>query len=326
MKTISIIVPETAILAGVADPRYLFTTVNDHFRNPGNAPSFKIQLVGLTKEVTLNNGAFTIHTDALIQEVVKTDLIIIPPLSGNMTAAIKLNKDFIPWITHHYKEGAEVASLCIGTFLLASTGLLKGKKCSTHWAYANEFRNMFPDVDLVDGRIISEDNGIYSSGGATSYWNLLLYLIERYTNREITIFAAKYFALEIDRISQSPFIIFKGQREHDDEIIKQVQNHIEENCHDKIPVDHLAEKYNIGRRSLERRFKKATNNTLIEYIQRVKIETAKKQLEIGRKTVNEVMYGTGYTDTKAFRDVFKKVTGMSPLDYRNKYNKEMYSE
>jgi transcriptional regulator GlxA family with amidase domain len=211
--------------------------------------------------------------------------------------------------------------LCIGAFLLASTGLLDGKKCSTHWNSGNEFRTMFPAVELVDGSIITEDNGIYSSGGANSYWNLLLHLVEKYTDRETAILASKYFAIDIDRDSQSAFMMFQGQKDHEDEDIKKAQDFIEENYQEKLSVEQLANIFSIGRRSFERRFKKATNNTVIEYIQRVKIEAAKRSFENSRKNINEVMYDVGYTDTKAFRDVFKKVTGMTPIEYRNKYHK-----
>ena len=259
----------------------------------------------------------------LLKEVKKTDLIFIPALSGNLTAAIEANKGLIPWIIEQRKNGAEVASLCLGAFLLASTGLLNGKKCSTHWGSANEFRAMFPEVELVDGSIITEAQGIYSSGGANSYWNLLLHLVEKYTDRETAILAAKYFAIDIDRESQSSFMMFQGQREHNDEEIKKAQDFIEENYQDKISVEQLADMFAIGRRSFERRFKKATNNTVIEYIQRVKIEAAKKSFESSRKNISEVMLNVGYTDTKAFRDVFKKVTGMTPIEYRNKYNKSV---
>jgi len=281
-----------------------------------------VQLVGLSKEIRLNDGLFSIHTDKLLHEVQQTDLIFIPALSGDLKTALTINKGLIPWIVGQYKNGAEVASLCIGAFLLASTGLLKGKQCATHWLFANEFRNMFPEVDLVDGNIITEEQGIYSSGGANSYWNLLLYLVEKYTNREIAILASKFFAIAIDRSSQSAFVMFQGQKDHDDESIEMAQDYIERNFQDKILVNQLAYKLVVGRRSFERRFKKATNNTIVEYIQRVKIEAAKRSFETSRKNISEVMYDVGYTDTKAFRDVFKKITGLTPIEYRNKYNKQ----
>ncbi|MBK6993715.1 MAG: helix-turn-helix domain-containing protein [Lewinellaceae bacterium] len=320
MKKVSILVPETAVLAAIADPRYMFTAVNQFFTSTGLPPMFEVQLVGLSKEVRLNEGLFSIYPDKLLNEVGQTDLIFIPALSGDMKTALELNKDLVPWLVRQYQNGAEVASLCIGAFLLASTGLLNGKQCSTHWLYANEFRQMFPDVELLDGSIITEDQGIYSSGGASSYWNLLLYLVEKYTNRETAILASKFFAIDIDRSSQSAFTIFKGQKDHDDAEIMQAQKFIEQRFQEKISVDQLADLVALGRRSFERRFKAATNNTVVEYIQRVKIEAAKRSLETSRKNVNEVMFDVGYTDTKAFRDVFKKITGLTPVEYRNKYN------
>lgn len=321
MKHVSILVPETAVPAAIVDPRYMFTAINDFLKIAELQPAFTVQLVGLTKEVKLQGGLISIHVDALLKDIKKTDLIIIPALGGNMQEAIKKNTAYLPWITDQYKKGAELASLCVGAFLLASTGLLKGKTCSTHWLFANEFRTMFPDIILTDDKIITDQNGIYSSGGATSYWNLLLYLVEKYTNREMAIMASKFFLLEMDRNTQSQFVMFKGQKDHDDLPIVKAQEFIEKHYAEKITVDELADKYGIGRRTFERRFKKATTNTVVEYIQRVKIEAAKKQLESGRKNVNEVMYDVGYTDVKAFRDVFKKIAGMSPVDYRNKYNK-----
>ena len=321
MKNVIILVPESSVLAAIVDPRYMFTAVNEFLRSAGQQPKFNVLLMGLSKEVKLSEGLFSVHTDITIEEAPKADLILIPALSGNLEQAIEKNKPFVSWINKQYKDGAEVASLCIGAFLLASTGLLNGKSCSTHWLFANQFRAMFPEVELMPDKIITEKNGVYSSGGASSYWNLLLHLVEKHAGRDMAILASKFFLLDIARQSQSPFAIFKGQREHEDKQILQVQEFIESHYQDKLAVESLSDQFGIGRRTFERRFKKATHNTITEYIQRVKMEAAKKQLESGRKTVNEIMYEVGYQDTKAFREVFRRVTGMSPVDYKNKYLK-----
>jgi transcriptional regulator GlxA family with amidase domain len=177
-------------------------------------------------------------------------------------------------------------------------------------------------VELVVEKIITDEHGIYSSGGAFSYLNLMLHLIEKIAGRNVAVFCAKLFQIDIDRGTQSPFVIFQGQKDHEDEPVKKAQEFIEKNVSEKITVDQLATMFAVGRRNLERRFKKATSNTIAEYIQRVKMEAAKKHLETSRKNINEVMYDVGYSDTKAFRTIFKKVTGLSPMEYRNKYNKE----
>ena len=321
MKQIAILVPESSVMQAIADPSYMFHAVNQFLQSKGQSPLFRVQLVGQSREVRLNNGLFSVHTDRLLEEVEHADLIFIPALFGDMQSAIDRNRAAIPWIVDQYKKGAEVASLCVGAFLLASTGLLDGKQCSTHWAFANEFREMFPRVELKDGSVITEENRIYSSGGAHSYWNLLLYLVEKYTDREMAILASKFFAVDIDRDSQSAFMMFQGQKNHVDDDIKMAQEFIEANYPEKVTVEELADRFAIGRRSFERRFKKATNNTVVEYLQRVRIEAAKRRFESSRKSINEVMYDVGYTDTKAFRDVFKKITGLTPVEYRNKFSK-----
>lgn len=323
MKQISILVPKCAILGSVEGPRQVFTEVNEYIKQIGGPDSFQVQLVGLEREVPIYGGIYAVHVDALLDEVKNTDLIIIPALAGNMQKNLEENKDFIPWIKKLYQNGTEVASLCVGAFLLAATGLVNGKKCATHWLAANEFRKMFPDVNLVEDKVITDENGIYSSGGAFSYLNLIMYLIEKYAGRDVALFCSKAFQIDYERTSQSPFMIFYGQKDHEDDVIKKAQDFIEKNFSKKITVDQLASMLALSRRNFERRFKKATSNTVTEYIQRVKVEAAKKSLESSSENVNEVMYNVGYTDPKAFRGTFKRITGLSPMQYRGKFNREL---
>ena len=318
---VSILVPEKSVMQAIADPQYLFSAVNQFMQQAGQKPLFEVQLVGAAKEVHLNDGLYTVKPTHQLQDVDKTDLVLIPALFGDMKTAIAANTAALPWIKKQYENGAEVASLCVGAFLLASTGLLDGKKCSTHWGFQNEFRELFPEVNVIEGSIISEENRIYSSGGANSYWNLLLHLVEKYSGREAAILASKYFAVDIDRANQTAFAMFQGQKNHTDEDVKKAQEYIEQHFQEKISIDDLTNLVSVGRRSFERRFKFATNNTVLEYIHRIKVEAAKRSLENSRKNINEVMFDVGYTDTKAFRNVFKKITGLTPLSYRNKYNK-----
>ena len=310
-------------MGSIEGPHKVFNQVNEFLADMGKPPLFDVKLVGLSPEEQHYENLFTLKPQATIHEVEHTDLIVIPAIKGDLKKAVQVNHDFIPWISRHYKTGTEIASLCLGAFLLASTGLLKGRKCATHWIFANEFKKMFPDVNLVAEKIITDENGIYCSGGAYSFLNLILYLVEKYAGRSMAVLCSKVFEIEIERGSQSPFIIFNGQKEHEDEPVKKAQVFIENNFQKRITVDELASMLALSRRNLERRFKKATANTTVEYIQRVKIEVAKMSLESSRENVNEVMYKVGYTDSKAFRTTFKKITGLSPLQYRSKYNREM---
>lgn len=320
MKHISILIPKgPCSLANIDGSQQILNSVNSVLQAKDREPVFNIQYVGLTGQTS--SGAITITPDATINTIDRTDLIIIPAAFGSPSDAVERNKDFIPWIKRQHANGAEVASFCIGAFLLAETGLLNGKKCSTHWQMVNALRSMYPDIEVMDDKLVTEDDGIYTSGGAYSYLNLLIYLIEKYAGRDVAITIAKSFAIDIDRYSQSPFIIFQGQKEHKDDEIRKAQEFIETNFQEKINVDNLADMFAVGRRSFERRFKKATHNTVIEYAQRVKVEAAKRSFETSRKNINEVMYDVGYTDSKGFREVFKKITGLTPIEYRNKYSK-----
>lgn len=320
MKHISLLIPEgETSLSNIEASYKIFTQVNQALEKEGKHPLFRIELVGLNRQTSLTKGLFTISPQTTIRDVKKTDLVIIPAVHGSAREVVAGNRLLAEWIARQYAKGAEVVSLCIGAFILASTGLLKGKSCTTHWLSAGEFTEMFPDVNLAPYKVLTDEAGIYTSGGAYSSLNLLLYLVEKFAGRDMAILASKIFEIDIDRHSQSPFIMFRGQKEHVDEPVRKAQEYIEGNFREKITVNQLAGMLALSRRSLERRFKRATSNTVIEYIQRVKIEAAKKSFETSRKNINEIMYEIGYSDNKAFRGTFKKITGLSPVDYKNKY-------
>jgi transcriptional regulator GlxA family with amidase domain len=326
MKQITIVVPDgqstLSAIACIVGAYEIFIRANDYWKKTGKRELYKIEVAGVSKTSEFENGLLTVRPQANISSISKTNLIIIPSLVRDYQKAMKGNKLLIDWIEQQYKQGAEIASMCTGTFMLASAGLLDGRNCSTHWSAADTFRTLFPKVNLQADKVITDENGIYTNGGAYSFLNLVLYLVEKYYDRQTAIFCSKIFQIEMDRNSQSAFMIFTGQKLHGDEVIQKAQAYIENKLHEKISVDELSSKFAIGRRNFDRRFIKATGNTPVEYSQRVKIEAAKKALEVSRKTINEVMYDVGYSDVKAFREVFRKITGMSPLEYRSKYNKE----
>lgn len=323
MKHLTIIVPEGQNnLSSIVGAYKIFTRANEYAKEARKRPIFTIQLAGISRKVDFYDGLFSVHPHADISSIRHTDLIIIPSLNHNYESAVKGNQLLVDWIAKQYRNGAEVASICTGAFLLASSGLLDGRTCSTHWAAADNFRSAFPNVNLEEDKLITDENGIYTNGGAYSFLNLILYLVEKHFDRQTAIFCSKVFQIEMDRTSQSSFIIFRGQKLHGDEMVKRAQTYIETKLGEKISVDHLSSRFAISRRNFDRRFIKATGNTPVEYSQRVKIEAAKRAFETTRKTINEVMYEVGYSDVKAFREVFRKITGMSPLAYRAKYNKE----
>ena len=327
MKHISILIPAgDSILDTIIGSYGLLRMANAHYKRSKGLREdyFHIDLVGLSHEAVTNRGLFQVTPTKTIHEMDKTDLIIVSAISGDLEKEIENNRAFIPWIKKQRIENdAEIASLCKGALLLAETGLLNGKSCATHWTVHDIFRKRYPQVHLIPEKIISEDRGIYSSGGAYSFLNFMIYLIEKYCGRETAIWCSKVAEVEFDRIGQNHFMIFNGQKEHNDEPIQKAQAFIEENYDKKLNIDELAGRFAISGRSFLRRFKKATANTPLEYVQRVRIEAAKKRLESSTDSISEVMYDMGYADGKAFRNMFKKYTGLSPIEYRRKYNREV---
>ena len=327
MKHITILIPDGQVnmgtIATIIGAIEIFNEANTYWEKRGKKVNYKIQTAGISKKVSFSNGVIMLQPDVNISEIKKTDLIIVPPSSiRNNTDILKGNKAIIHWIEKQYILGAEVASMCSGIFMLAATGILNGKTCSAHWAHAETFRNAFPDVHLKEDKLITVESGIYTNGGAYSFLNLLIFLIEKYYDKQTAIYCTKMFQIDIERNAQSSFVIFSGQKKHQDDDILNAQSYIEKNYQDKISIEFLANKFSIGRRNFDRRFIKATGITPLDYLQRVKIEAAKNSLESTRKTVNEVMYDVGYNDQKAFREVFSRLTGMSPVDYKFKYNRE----
>jgi transcriptional regulator GlxA family with amidase domain len=326
MKHLTILVPDgqttLASIACIVGTFEMFKQADDHWQESGRERMFNIQLAGVSENTEFGNGQLTVRTDTHISAITKTHLIIIPSMIGSFQEALNGNKLLSGWVADQYRLGAEVASMCTGAFMLASTGLLEGKTCSTHWCFADNFRHVFPNVQLRSEQLITDEQGIYTNGGGYSFLNLLIYLIEKYFDRHTAVYCSKIFQVEIDRQSQSPFVIFRGQKLHGDEVVKKAQAYIETNYYEKISTEDLSMRFAVGRRTFDRRFVKATGNTPTEYSQRVRVELAKKAFETTQKTVTEVMYEVGYSDIKAFREVFRKITGMVPLEYKNRYNKE----
>lgn len=323
MKRLTILVPEgQGNLSSIVGTYKLFTRANAYWKQTGKKEPFAVELAGMVPEVEFYDGLFTVKPQVHIADIAKTHLIVIPSLNHNYEKAVQGNRPLIDWIARQYKGGAEIASICTGAFLLASSGILDGKSCSTHWSAADELQRTFPYINVQPDKLITDEQGIYTNGGAYSFLNLVLYLVEKYYDRQTAIYCSKVFQIDMDRQSQSAFTIFKGQKLHGDDMVQRAQTYIENNLPEKITVEDLSSRFSVSRRNFDRRFIKATGNTPLEYAQRVKIEWAKKAFESTRKTIHEVMYDVGYSDAKAFREVFRKVTGMSPVAYKGKYNKE----
>jgi transcriptional regulator GlxA family with amidase domain len=313
------------IANGVLNPGCLFSAIdvfekaNDFHRAKDNQPYYQVRLAGVSLQQQIVNGIFSLQV-APLDDAHETGLIILPSFGEQDDYAILKSREALDWVVRQYQKGAEVASLCTGTFLLAATGLLDGKVCATHWQAEAYFRRLFPGLDLHTSKIVTDQQGVYTAGGASSSLNLALYLVEKYSGREAALYCAKILQIDMDRNSQSPFIIFDGLKDHKDDTIRTMQVFIEQHVGDRLTVDQLAIQCAMDRINFSRRFKRATRLAPADYIQRIKMEAAKRKFESTGKNINEVMYEVGYVDTKAFRNIFKKVVGLTPSEYKTKFS------
>jgi transcriptional regulator GlxA family with amidase domain len=322
MKEITLIIHDDVTLSTITGAMDMLIHTNHLFKATGKPQPFKIVLTGEKPVNDLLRVNPSLVSYRPIKELSHTDLLIIPAFYGDRDEILNKHSELVKLINTMHQNGAEVASLCSGIYFLAETGLLSGRSCTAHWNDMEDIVRRYPCVNFLSDMVITDQDGIYTSGGAFSSLNLILYLIDKFCGREVGVWASKMFSLDMDRMSQSHFAVFKGQRRHNDDDILKAQTYIEENHHLQINIDEIADHTNMSKRNFIRRFKKATQNTPFEYLQRVKIEAAKKALEKGSQNINLLMYDAGYNDIKTFREVFKKITGLTPQDYRRKYSRD----
>lgn len=283
-------------------------------------PEFEVEIVTPTGDPAhcLNN--LTILPHRSMTEVQETDLVLVSAVL-DIHQTLARQGEIIDWLRARYKAGAMLASVCTGSFALAETGLLDGKIATTHWRAADEFKSLYPKVQLKPERIITDAGDIFCSGGFNSSIDLSSYLVERMCGREIAIQCAKSLVVDRGRVSQVPYSVFYFQREHNDEQVLEIQSTIERDYNKDIDFDLLSQKHGLGRRTMERRFKSSTGDTPLMYLQRVRVEEAKKRLEQNNMTFDEISYQVGYEDTSFFRKIFIKHTTMRPGEYRAKFVK-----
>ena len=316
MLAISLLIFDEVVPSSITGVMDLLSGANLYLAGIGQPPAFHLELVGEKENPPPGFPLIVYHTYA---DAVCPHLIIIPSFRVGNDSLLSENVAGIEWIKQQRAKGTELASLCVGSYFLAEAGLLDGKEVTSHWAVVNDMQRRYPAIKMRSDQVITDQDGIYTSGGAFSSLKLILYLIEKFCGREAAIWISKMYAIEMDRTSQAHFAVFTGQHQHEDKEILRAQQYIEQHYQDPISMDSLSKLVNMGQRNFIRRFKAATNNTPFEYLQRVRIESAKRALENNDKDVASIMDDAGYKDQKAFRSIFRRLTGLSLQEYKKKY-------
>jgi len=323
MTKITLFAENNCMLSCITGAFEIFLTANFlKSKNKITDNVFDIHIVSVTGKPVIGFGNIQITPHRSIEDIEHTDFIMIPGIFPSNESHQADNDQLIRWLKHHYNKGALISSVCTGAFLLAETGLLDGKTVSTNWMFADLFRKKFPNIRLETERLITEEKGIITTGAATSYLDLCLFIIEKFDSQELAALCSKALLIDPNRKAQAPYIIFNFQKNHYDSDILEAQTWMENHfSQTMVSIDKVAKHLGMSPRNFNRRFKSATGDTPNNYLQRVRIESAKRMLETTRKTVDEISYQVGYEDSNSFRKIFRKYTQLPPNVYRSKFSR-----
>jgi len=282
-------------------------------------PVFESFLVGL------NRDPVTFLDDVLVQpavsapEISAPDVVAVPGLDDEIGASLERNKDWVRWLAEWFDAGSRVATSCTGAFLAAEAGLLDGRRATTHWIAATEFHRRYPRVDLAVDQMIVDTGDVITSGGATTFLNLVIYLMERFGGHDRAVAAAKVMLVDGDRGSQLPYMAFGSARAHQDGTVHAAQEYIEAHLGGRLTADDVARHVGVSARTLTRRFQAATGHPPTDFQTEARMFAARRLLETTTMTITEIRRTVGYHDAPAFGRAFKRACGLSPSDYRRRY-------
>jgi transcriptional regulator GlxA family with amidase domain len=320
MTNFALILPFDYKLLSIAAILDVFETVNRIYGENYLELPVQISIVQSLEQIEKNGSSFHGYPVKSITSDFIADIVLIPSFTtSNLQETISKNQMYIPWIRDQFRAGAEIASFCTGAFLFASTGLLNGKSATTHVDACGALAAHFPSVLVKPDQTVTADGKCYTSGGSTSTFQLLVLFVQKYCGNDIAVRIAKIFEIDLDRYTQSYFSTFRPNYTHNDDLVMRVQHEMETNFNDIGSIDDVIKDLPASRRNFVRRFKKVTGIPPLEYLQHIRIESAKRQLEQTNYSISEIIFGTGYADPKSFRKIFHKLVGMKPLEYRVKF-------
>lgn len=289
-------------------------------RSERKAPFFEITILSKTGLPVNSFTKYPVSVATSIRSKQRFDLIYVPGFLADPMETLVREQQVITWLKAQYKKGVKLAAACNGNLFLAEAGVLNGKMATTHWSLKDFFLQRYPSIRLKPEKIIVDEGDILSAAGVTACMNLAVYLVARHVSLEVASACSKIFLVDSGRKIQTPYLIFGAPRNHGDKEIVKVQEWIEDNYREPLTVESLINESALSRRTLVRRFKTATGDSPLEYVQRVRIENAKRFLETTNKTFSEITWDVGYNDISSFQRLFKQHTHLTPREYRSKFS------
>jgi len=283
------------------------------------SPRFRVTTVSANGRAVHCDGGINIQPATSLAAIRKTDLIFIPTTGLSLDDAVERNAAVVPWLQRWAERGAAIASVCSGVGLVAAAGLLDGKRATTHWGLADRFRQKYPKVWWMPELMVTEDRGFYCGGGVNASLDLSLYLVERFCGHEVAMQSAKALLIETPRAWQAGFAIVPLKTEHSDDSISNAQEWMHQNFQQTFPLEAPARRVGMSLRNFVRRFKQATGDSPLIYLQKLRVAAAKRLLESDHRSMQEISDAVGYQDVAYFRQLFHRHTGASPSAYRRRF-------
>ncbi|MFL5295542.1 MAG: GlxA family transcriptional regulator [Phenylobacterium sp.] len=280
------------------------------------APAFRVTTASLTGEIVRSPYGLGLTPEASLDEVEKTDIVIVSTSGLMWNEKLIENSALPPWLRRHYDQGAYIAGVCMGSAYLAEAGLLDGRTATTHWAISDQFAKRYPLVNWRPEMMITEDARLLCSGGVYAAIDISLYLVEKLCGRETAVQTAKALLLPMPRTHQSGYAVLPLSPPHADERIRAAETYLQEAFREDVSTDTLARKAGLGLRTFARRFKAATGRLPSAYLQAIRMAHAKAMLERETAPIQSISSAVGYDDVTFFRSLFKRATGMTPAEYR----------
>jgi transcriptional regulator GlxA family with amidase domain len=281
-------------------------------------PFFRVRTASVKGRKTRNMVPVALEPSVSLDEVRRTDLIIVPTAGMDLEASREANAEVVEWLARRGRKSA-IAGICTGVNLLAASGLLDGREATTHWGVVDLCRTLYPKVRWTADRFVTESGNIFCGGGVYASIDLSLYLVEHYCGHMVAVQTAKALLLETPRIWQSTYASQPPRSAHDDEPVQRAQKWLVSHFREQVDLDALAATVGMSPRNFARRFKAATGTSPLAYLHRLRIESAKHHLENAHRSVQEISQEIGYEDVAFFRHLFRRYTGASPREYRARF-------
>jgi len=283
------------------------------------SPRFHVTIASADGRPVRCDGGIEIKPNVSLQDVRDTDIVFVPAAWTSSGDVTELNAPVVRWLKRRWEHGLAVASVCSGVGIVAATGLLDRKRATTHWGLVDLFRQRYPRVNWTPELMVTEDGGFFCGAGLNASLDLSIYLVERFCGHEIAIQTAKALLIETRRAWQSGFAIIPLKTDHSDDAISRAQDWMHKNFAATFPLEDPARQIGMSVRNFVRRFKQATGDSPLVYLQKLRVAAAKRMLESNHRSMQEISDAVGYQDIKFFRALFQRHTGVSPSVYRNRF-------